>query len=405
MNKNNNRIGGWLAGLFFPVVSFIYALFHPNNKNFKLLFVLFFTFIGLAVFYKGDEADITRSVVDFIDASKIKIGFIGYFRSMSTLQQIDYYSAFMLWLISRFTSNPRVYLGILAFIYSLFFVANTEYLINRIKLSCRISIILLIVFIVLPTIGFLTHRWWAALQVFLFGLLPVVFEKKYWKLLWCFAAAYLVHFSFLYPFILLVISLLLPKKNLLLYLVIYIVTIFLNSFDFSYFASIVTMYLPDLVVSRTETYINAEILEHNFFSQSARIAMNIANSIVCFAIYVTNKDGFDKDSLLRRMFGIALLLGSFANLAALTEWGWRYLDLTNMLFVAFYLWYLSDDTRYNKSLTLFKWMTPLFLYFIAFQIRGFFNIIGPQQFLFGNYLTTWFIKDSSSILELIKSIV
>lgn len=402
MNTNNNRTGGLLAGLIFPVVSFIYALFHPNNKNFKLLFVLFFTFIGLAIFYKGNEADITRSVVDFYDAyTNQDVDFFTYFKSTSSINQIDYYSTFMVWLVSRFTNNPKIYLGCLALVFALFFVANTDYLIKHSQLTSRISIILLIVFIVTPKIAFLTHRWWTALQVFLFGMLPVIFEKKYWKLLWCFAAAYLVHFSFLYPLIILVISLLLPKKYLLIYLVLYIITVLINSFDFSYLASFVTNYLPDLVASRTETYINAEILEHNFFSQSARIVMNIANVTLCTIIYITNQEGLKKEDLLRRVFVVALLLGSFANLTALTEWGWRYLDLTNMLFVAFYALYLSDDMNYKKSLTLFKWTTPLFLYFIAFQVRGFLAIIGPFQLLFGNYLTTWFLKDTSSVWNLL----
>lgn len=402
MSKNNNRIGGWLTGLFFPVASFIYALFHPNNKNFKLLFVLFFTFIGLAIFYEGNEADITRSVVDFYDAyTNQDVDFFTYFKSTSSINQIDYYSIFMTWLVSRFTNNPKIYLSCLALVFSLFFVANTDYLFKHTQLTSRINIILLIVFIVTPKIGFLTHRWWTALQVFLFGMLPVIFEKKYWKLLWCVAAAYLVHFSFLYPLILLVLSLLLPKKNLLLYFVLYIVTVFINSFDFSYLASFVTNYLPDLVASRTETYINAEALEHNFFSQSARIVMNIANITLCTIIYVTNQEGIKKEDLLRRVFVVALLLGSFANLTALTEWGWRYLDLTNMLFVAFYALYLSDDMNYKKSLMLFKWVTPLFLYFIAFQVRGFLTIIGPFQLLFGNYLTTWFLKDTSSVWNLL----
>lgn len=395
-------IGGWIGGLLLPIVSFIYALFHPKNKDFKLQFVLFHVFVGTAAFYViGSTSDIATYVDDFNVACSLKgIGLLDYYHSRPEAQQIDYYSTFMLWLVSRVTSEARVFLGSLALVYALFFASNVCFLIDRIKTN-RMNILLLIVFIVVPRIFMLTHRWWTALQVFLFGLLPVVYEKKYWKLLWCFVAAFIFHFSFLYPLIIMVISLLLPKKVLWIYLVLYIFSVFVNSFDFNALMPFINNLFSNPIVNRTESYVNFELQDHNSFSQSARIAMNIANVVLCTIIYFFNKKNLKDDDRVQRFFVTALFIGSFASLASLTEWGWRYLDLSNMVFVAFYLLYLSDDARYQENLQLFKWVSPLFLYFIVFQIRGFFFIIGPYQFLFGNYLTTWFIDDTTNIMGLI----
>lgn len=404
MTTKRIRVGAWLLGLFFPILSFIHALFHPWDKNNKIYFVLFFTFVGLAFFYSGDSADIIKYIREYEYAFTMKgIGFLEFFRQRPDKQQIDYYSAFMIWAVSRFTNNPKIFLGSLAMVFALFFSASVNYVINHIK-NYRFAVLLLVVLIVTPRVILLTHRWWTALQIFLFGLLPVLFEKKYIKLLWCFASAFLVHFSFLYPLILIIIALLLPKKVLWPYLLLYVVVSFMDSFDFGFLSPIIEAYLPDLTADRTMSYINYEHLEHNFFSQSAKIVMNIANLIIVVVIYYTNKDNLNSNDRIRQLYTTSLLIGSFASLAALTEWGWRFLDLSNMLFAVFYLSYLSEDCNYNKSISLFKTLSPLFVYFILFQIRGFLTIIGPFQLMAGNYVTTWFLRDNQSVFDLIKQL-
>lgn len=395
-------IGGWLAGLLFPIISFVYALCNPKNKNFNLFFVLFFVFVVLAFFYARETADILVYIADFEEARSFRgVNLVEYYQSRPDKQQIDYYSTFMLWFVSRFSGEPKVFLVSMALVYALFFAANTSYLLKHVKTN-NILILLLITFVVAPKIALLTHRWWTALQVFLFGLLPVVIEKQYRRLIWCFAAAFVVHFTFLFPLIILVMSLLLPKKNLLLFLLLYDVAILLNSFDFSIFSPIINSFLPSMVASRTENYINAELQEHNFFSQSALMAMNIANVVLCNYIYFRYRGHLQKHDSLHRLYVVALLIGSFAALASITEWGWRYLDLSNMLFLAFYIEFISDDMRCQNSMDIFSWIAPLFVYFIAFQVRGFLNLIGPYQLLFGNYLTTWFIHDTMSVMDIIK---
>ena len=94
------------------------------------------------------------------------------------------------------------------------------------------------------------------------------------------------------------------------------------------------------------------------------------------------------------------MIGTFSNIANLTEWGWRYLELSNILFIGYYMACLSNKGIYNKIISSFKWISPLFLYFIAFQIRGFLCIIGPCQFFAGNYISTWFLNDTTSMWSL-----
>lgn len=402
--SNNKAVGAWFAGLFFPVIGFIYALFHPTSKNYKILFALFFAFLGMAFLISSETADSFRYILEFYSARAMKgIGFFAYFRLRPDKQQIDFYSSFMFWFVSRFTGNYRLFLGILALVYSLFFAANVQYVVSHIRAN-RFSVLLLILLVFVPKMMMLTHRWWTALQVFVFGALPVFFEKKYSKLFWCFAAAFIFHFSFVYPLILLLLALILPKKTLWPYLLLFVVTSGMNSFDFGFITPYMDILFSDAVADRTTSYIEAEIREHNLFSQSGKIVMDIANVVLSLTIYYSNRKNVKNNIVLRQLYVVTMLIGSFAMLASLTQWGGRYLNLSYMLFVIFYLVYLSEENNYRKSIQVFQLVSPLFLYFIFFQIRGALCIIGPFQFFLGNYITTWFLRDNISVFDFIKQI-
>ena len=399
MNKFFYHKYSWLISFLFPISSFIFILFHPENRKYKFVFVLFFTFVGIAFLHIGNGADVDRYILDLKQAYMFKGDFFQYFHSRPIQQQIDYYSSFMLWLVSRFTNSSCIFLGLIALVFAIIFSINTNYIIKRIKI-CKVNILLLIVFIFMPKIIFLTHRWWTALQIFLLGILPIIFEKKYWNLIWCFIAALLFHFSFIYPLVVFIISLLIPVKVLWPYLVIYNISMLIKSLDMSFFNSFFEMYFPFLLSERTISYINAELIDSNFFSQSAKIAMNLVNIIICNIIYFKDKKCFE-NNLMSRFFIIILLLGSFSNVLSLTAWGWRYLELSNILFITFYMIYLSNEKRYQITYTYFRWCFPLLLYFIAFQTRGFLGIIGPYQFFAGNYISTWFMNDTTSMWNMI----
>lgn len=405
MSLNKRKIVAFGAGVCFPVASFVHILRHPQVDYYKTVFVLFFTFVGMAFFFAGDGADITRYVADFEYLHSIgKIGFFEYFQTIPDKQQIDYYSVFMQWLISRVTGNPKIYLGLLAMVYSLFFVANIEYVTDKVN-NTKLMVLLIILLVFAPRMTVITHRWWTALQVFLFGALPVIFERKYIRIVWCVAATVLIHFSFLYPLALLVVALLLPKRTLWPYLLVFVISNTLADLNFNAIIPYVERFLPEITAERTIIYINSEELDHNFFSTSARLFMNIANAVLAIWIYFRGKHALKEDKSLRTIYVASLLIGSFAMIANLTEWGWRYLDLSNTLFVCLYIYYLSiniDDASVNR---MFRMLSPVFIYVIIFQIRGFLSIIGPLQLFVGNYFTTWFLNDSFSVLDLIKHIL
>lgn len=120
-------------------------------------------------------------------------------------------------------------------------------------------------------------------------------------------------------------------------------------------------------------------------------------------IYHRSKNIMDQRKELRKMYILALLIGSFSAISNTTEWGWRYLDLSNFLFCSLYI-LLANKSMFslNKNGVLIQLLFPFFLYTILFQIRGIFSVIGLNAFLYGNVFTTWFVEDYLSILDMIK---
>ena len=254
MKVNNNN---WIISLFLPVTNFITILFNPNRKNFKIIFILFFIFLGLgAIIDFNGYNDISRYVIKFIEASSLEsISLKEYLNTyVSEENQIDQFTNITRWLISRVTGDYKVYLCFNVFILALFFSMNVKYIIERSNIN-NITKLLIAVLIFTPNIIFITHRWWIALHVFVYGLLPIIFEKKYIRFIWCIIAFSFIHFSFLYPCILIIISIILPKRNLLPYLIVFLIFSFLNNLDFGFMDTIINYIAPEDISERSSNYL------------------------------------------------------------------------------------------------------------------------------------------------------
>lgn len=401
MTKRN--ISKWVViTSIFPFTGLYSSINRNYIRAYPYVFAIFFFFIGTQNIV-SDTNDIGRYMLNFLDiANHDNIPFWAYFYSLQEENQIDFYMPFMTWFISRFTSNSQVFVGILGMMFGLLFSFNFSYIAKYSSNKSFLYILLLFSLLFVPNTVFYTHRWWMAMQVFLLGVLPCVLEGKNKYLLFSIASIF-VHFSFLYPLILLLIYKFLPKKTLIPFILIFVAANFIEDLNISSFAKAIEQYLPDSYNERNEAYINAELYDHNWFSQSGRFVWKYLNLFMTIYIYLKHKHILERRKDLKNLYIIALLIGSFAAIVNLTEWGWRYLDLTNFLFCSLYILILADsinkDKRFYKAIQI---ASPFFLYVIMFQIRGLFSIIGIKAFLFGNILTTWFINDTVSILSYLK---
>ena len=403
--KTNNT--NWIISLFLPITNFITLLLNPKRKDFNVVFIIFFIFLGLGLYvtYENGGSDLTRYVEEFKKAHSIdSMNFKDYVNSyIAEANQIDQFANITRWYISRVTGNYKVYLCFNVFVLAFFFSMNVKYIIDRTNIN-NITKLLIAVLIFTPNIVLITHRWWIALQVFVYGLLPIIFEKKYIRFIWCIISFSFIHFSFLYPCLLIIILIFLPKRNVLPYLIVFIIFSFITNLDFEFINAIINYISTEDISERTTNYLHSIELEQNIFAKSRLLFSKAINIILACALYIKTRNEINNNKTIRNLYITALVFGTFSAITNTTQWGWRFSDLSNMIFVISYIYMLSDNTIYTKIKDVFKLLSPLFIYLIIYQIRSIFNIIGPISFIAGNIFTGWFIEDEMSVLNLIKFI-
>lgn len=404
--KTNNH--NWIISLFLPITNFITLLLNPKRKDFNIVFIIFFIFIGLGLYvtYENGGSDLTRYVEEFNKAHSIKsMSFYDYTNNyIREENQIDQFVNITRWYISRVTGNYKVYLCFYVFVLAFFFSMNVKYIIDRTNIN-NITKLLIAVLIFTPNIVFITHRWWIALQVFVYGLLPIIFEKKYIRFIWCIVAFSFIHFSFLYPCLLVLIYIILPKKNLLPYLMIFLISSFLSNIDFTFIDTIINYIAPEDIYDRSSNYLYSIESKQNLLAKSRLLFTKIINMVLVCFLYLKTRNEINDNKTIRNLYISALIFGTFSAITSTTQWGWRYADLSNMLLMILYIYMLSDNKIYTKSKNIFKLLSPIFIYLIIYQIRNIFDIIGPTSFIAGNIFTGWFIEDEMSVLNLIKYIL
>lgn len=398
--KNNivkYNLSALISGGIFPVINFGYNLVRPNTKGIKISIVLFYAFFGYSILWASEGTDISVYAYNFIEASHLKISYYDYVRSI-TYGGMDYYWSFMTWFVSRFTTDVHLYFCIISTIYGFFLAANSQYILERVDTNSKARL-LLVMFVLIPGFILVTHRWWTALQVFLFGLLPVIFEKRYSRIIFCALSAFLIHFSFIYPLVIVLLSIILPKKSVLPFLVIYYISIVMSNLDFSSVGNFLSDFMPSDVADRTVGYMNSEKQEHSFLGTALYQVLDIINVLIISFMYFKYKV-FEDNNKLPMVAG--LLIATFANICAQTEWGWRYLYFSNSLLMAVYIYYYATAKKRGNIDKLINWCMPLFVFVIVFQLSGFANKIGPLHFFVGNLFSMWFLEDEiMSLFEFI----
>lgn len=401
--KNSNSPLYFMLALILPISGFICASLNPKMQSYRTLLVLFFTFVGIAFLFTSG-GDVSRYVDEFILITTKKMSLIDYYNSQPAAQQIDYYNIFMTWFLSRLTSNPHVYLGILAFVPTVFLTQNVLYISEKCSDSSRYRFLLFIL-VLTPNVLFLTHRWWTALQIFLFGMLPYILMNKT-KRLWICLLAVGVHFSFLFPLMLLLLYMFLPKRALFPYLLVFVATYFVSILNFDFVSNVINQILPTNYADRSVAYLSNkdDILQGWAFNSLFRLH-NLLNLIFAIFIFFRLKVELKCNDFLRHLLIISLIMASFAQLTNMTDWGWRYFDLSNFLFTSLLVIIVANHQLYKKLKILFRLSYPFFCFFLVMFVHHLFAVISLTSLLVGNYFTIWFIDEEVSVLEYIKNVL
>ena len=398
----------FLITLLSPVIGLFLAFKWRYKYWAKDLFWIFCSFTGLVIIYTySEDYDIYRYAMQLNEFSYADISFRELFQRFFTQEDVDIYQLILVYLTSRFTDNAHLLFFVYAFIYGFFYSRNIWYIYekkNNQNKSYHMGILILYAALIWPVWQIAGARFGTAFHLFVYGAMPYICEKDKSKLVFLFLSAF-VHFSFIFPIAVFLIYLFLPQKRF--YVVIfYIITLFIKEIDISLVNELLKAHLPSFLHNRVNAYANEESVMRlsevvwGFHVTFMNYAGYLVIQLLLLSSYYILAELVRKKDMLNQLFFFSLLLGSFSNIFSLIPNGERFNSLSQ-LFIVTSIIFIFSELEVSHSYR--KRILPLAVFLlipVVFRIR-----VGCDYYGFsilGNFITAFFIEDSTPVIEYIK---
>jgi hypothetical protein len=397
VGSNRQSLVYYIGFMVWPFGTMIDALRRwrqPWAKNIFWLFCVFFGYTFIIADNIEGSADSARYMEVLAEYRTSNMDIKALFKSFyfENSSNVDIAQPLITFLVSRFTSNPRILFAFFALIFGFFHSRNIWYVLSKMNRDPNLFLILyLFVFILLNPIWSINgFRMWTGAQIFIFGLLPYLLEGKTKMLPWSLLAV-LFHFSFSIPLIILLIYLIF-KNRINIYFALFIITSFLKEIDL-YAVQSYLSFLPSVFQSRASGYTNIDYAESvamagqalNWYLPLASKGLTWVIYMIVIYIYAFSRD-FLKQKGLLSLFCFSVLLYSAANILSLVPSGGRFINVASTLLFAFFILYFSFPQKTTPLNILKAVSVPLLLLFTLVMMRagmdyfGMVTIIGNPVF-------------------------
>ena len=407
-----NRTLSYLISLFFPIGGLFYAFINWTQRYAKNVFWIFCSFTGLIFIYQperavlGTGADGGRYALDLIYMHNTIHSFSELWGTLYTGSSLDIYQPILTYFVSRVTDNAHWLFFVFATIYGFFYSRNIWFVFKNLPVRClRLLWILIAYYILLCPIWNINGvRMWTALQVFVFGAMPFLVYKDNKKLVWCFLSL-LIHFSFAIPLIVLLIyKLVAVKEKVNVYFVFYVVTLFINVADISFFRNILDNipFLESRTSYLSEAYLEVVSERKNAFHVvlAENISYWVIQVLIVLVYFYYSRTKQIRNEVLTRLFTFSLLLYGCSNIISLIPGGSRFIILSQMFMLPLIIFVLIQlRSRMNVRKMMYV-LLPL-AFSVIFQIRVGMDYYGIMLVL-GNFFTAPFITSDIPLIEFVK---
>ena len=411
----DNRIYNWLFFLMNPFAAMIIAFKDYQFSYAKNIFWAFCTFYGLtfAIGKESESSDINRYL------GQLQSLYIQHELTVSqAIQQfvnsgeIDVFQNGITYILSRFTDSQAVLTMVYAFIFGFFFSRNIWYVFGLLKgrLDFITKFIIFALILVVPIWNINGVRMYLAFHVFMYGLLPFIFENKKNKLIFI-PLSFFVHFSYIVPILLFALYLLIGNR-LYIYFFIFLFSIFVSEFEVRQFNDIVDNFAPQALAERSQGYRNEAVVEEyretiidkNVIWYVVWFQRGLRWSLIVILIYFILFANMRIRILpvWKRLFSLSLMYFTIANFLSHLPSGGRFYIFTFFLTMIMIILYINQFKKDDKFLLLSQLLSPAFLLFIIVSIRlGFYSI--SVSTIMGNPLIAIFTaSETVSLNDLIK---
>lgn len=413
MNPNDNKESYYAGFLFllWPFLALVSAFRNyrkPWAKNILWAFIAFYGFTFGVV--EGSRADIVRYIASFQDWYTESVSLVGAVEYFWASRNLDILNLTIQITVSRFTDNPAMLTLAYATVFGFFFSRNMWYILDRMQGNMLLITVLLFIcfFFIVPIWNINGFRMWTATHVFLYGMLPYLFENRKDKI-WIACSSVLVHFSFIIP-VFIFIGYMIAGNWLTVYFGIFIVSFFISEIDLGVINTYVEAYTPERFQERTETYrqegpelegmpVAEEGFQRNWYMRWYQRGLRWAIAGYMIAIFLSSGRKFIKERPgMHNLFCFSLLFFGFANMVSSLPSLGRFLSVASlfaMALIIFYVQYRHDDKIIQRAVLV---SLPALFLFILVSIRvGLLSVSATS--ILGNPIIALFTAGENISLE------
>ena len=423
--KSVNSSAAFILTLLLPFVGLITSLRHWRQPWAKNVFWIACVYLGAVFIYLpegtilGDGADGGRYVLMMQEIRNLGLSIETVLIRHLVSGELDFYYPVVAYFVSLFTDNGHFLFTVFAFVFGFFYSRNIWYVLERLpkRKFGWLIILVSLYFLVCPISGINGVRMWTALHIYVYAVMPYLWERDKSKL-WLLIFAPLVHFSFIVADAIAFAFVLLPDRfkspNSLfqkISLLVFVVTMFVSSLNLTSLNSTVETYAPEAYGDRVDGYLNDELAatneefnsEKNWYVTASGVIHQWCCNLLVILMFPLVRNNSNECKGLMNLYLFVLLLGSAANVLTLIPSGGRFQTLADMFKMPLILLVsLSVNTGTFKKLvkpSMFLLIIPLVV-----EIRKLFGFFGITAIL-GNFITTFFWENNVALIDFLKRIV
>lgn len=410
----------WYLFLLFPFLAGVVAIKNYKASWAKNIIWAFIVFYGFTISISNESskndktADINRYAMQVKDLYKTDLKFQDVVKLYQDNEDIDILKLTIAIVISRVTDSPQVLAGVFGLIFGFFFSRNIWFVIERINGKMKPVVLLLLIAYVLvdPFWNINGFRFHTATQVFIYGLLPFIFEGKK-KGIFTSALSILVHFSFMLPLGILILYSFFGNRTMI-YFIFFLASIVNSGINIEALNNFISENVPGAVADRTATYRNEVKVDEfrsgiedpdatpvNWYMRLYTMALQWPLIVFLSILFFKRK----KMALVNKRFmsslSFTLLFFGVANIMASLPSGGRFLAIAALSALPLIIFYIQDIPNEKYLTNKVMIASPALLLFIIVSIRiGFLTI--SVNTLIGNPLVVMFTEYNIALDELIK---
>jgi len=418
MNNSDEKTGYYAAILFlvWPLLSVVSAFRNYDSrwgKNILWAFVAFYGFT-FAIGAESQGSDIVRYVEEIKQLHGTEMTLSAGLDYFLQSGQIDVFDTFISLVLSRFTESQSVITLTYGIIFGFFFSRNMWYVLERLEGKIQVITILLFTcfFLVVPIWNLNGFRFWTAVHIFIYGLLPFLFEGKKSGAMIA-TLSILVHFAFVVP-VGILLSYMVIGNRLIIYFVFFLTTFFISEIDIDAFNRVVENYAPEIIQERTSSYRSeTQVEEHregpeeslNWYAVWYGRALRWSVMGFLVVLFWRGKEFFKKNKYWLNLFSFTLLFYAVANLFSSLPSGGRFISVANLLALALIILYIQNRKKGKYLKRFILGVTPALLLYVIVSIRTGLYSMSATSVLGNPFIAFFMTGEFISLNDALKSIL